>query len=453
MQRAAVTRPLAGLLALAAAGAGDAAASGYFLREQSAVAQGTSHAGAQARGDDPSMLFYNPAAMAWLEGAQTASVGSGIFPQASLRDGTATRNPLLGGTTIFGSQGGDAGLDAFVPALYGSVGMGHGVHLGFGVNAPFGLVTKYPNDYIGRYHALTSSLRTTTISPAIAWRPIPSLAVGAALNIQTANAKLSQAIDFGAVGALSGLGRFGLRPGSADGRGTVRGSDLQVGWQVGVQWRPLDGTQLGLSYRSAITHDLQGEATFEGVPALFGLSPALSRQFANTLAQAKFTTPESAALGATQRIGQRWTVLGTAEWTNWSRFRELLIEFDSGRPPTVTPQRWRDTAFLALGAEYAVSPDLTLRAGAAWDQTPVRDETRTPRIPDSDRYWLSIGGSYQALRHTTLSLAYTHIFADEGTLRLRDTGPPGSTEFLRGNLSGTYRASVDIVAVQARMTF
>lgn len=86
----------------------------------------------------------------------------------------------------------------------------------------------------------------------------------------------------------------------------------------------------------------------------------------------------------------------------------------------------------------------------------MRDETRTPRIPDSDRYWLSVGASWRALPVTlpgmTLSAAYTHVFADEGRVRLTDPGP-GSTNFLRGNLSADYSASVDILSVQARFAF
>ena len=63
----------AALLGLAC---GEAAASGYLLREQSAVGQGSSFAGATARADDPSFLFFNPAALGWLSGYQAAVVGS-----------------------------------------------------------------------------------------------------------------------------------------------------------------------------------------------------------------------------------------------------------------------------------------------------------------------------------------------------------------------------------------
>lgn len=437
---------LAGLAAGVLGLGEEAAASGYALREQSAVGQGSSFAGAAARGDDPSFLFFNPAAMAWLPGVQAAVVGSGIWPSSEVESGSARRNALLGGTAISGSLGGDAAHDAFVPALYGTAAVGDAWRLGLSVTAPWGLVTKYPADFIGRYHALTSSLKTINIAPAISWRPMPNLAVGVALQIQYADARLSNAVDFGSIGALSRIP--GFVPGARDGRGTITGDDTAVGWQIGAQWEPLVGTRLGLAFRSAIFHELRGDATFEGVPAPLNASP----QFANTGGRAKLTTPESLSIGLSQRVTDRWTLLAEADWTNWSRFRELVINFDSGRPASVTEERWRDTWFLAIGAEYRATEALSLRAGFAYDKTPVRDDTRTPRIADSDRYWLSIGLSYQALRNVTLSAGYTHIFADDTRVALRDRGP-GTSDFLRGDLNLNYRASVDILAVQARIAF
>jgi long-chain fatty acid transport protein len=150
----------------------EAAASGYAIREQSAVGQGTSFAGATARADDPSFLFFNPAALAYLPGYQAAIVGSYIRPESRVDDGVATRNALLGGSRIFGSDGGDAGVNAFVPATYATAQLSPEWAVGLAVTAPFGLVTKYDNDFIGRYHALTSTLRTINLAPTVSYRPV-----------------------------------------------------------------------------------------------------------------------------------------------------------------------------------------------------------------------------------------------------------------------------------------
>ena len=427
---------------------GEAAASGYALREQSAVGQGSSFAGATARADDPSFMFFNPATLGYLSGNQAAVVGSYIRPEARSENGVATRAGILGGSAIVGSQGGDAAYDAFVPAVYSSARINEEWAIGLAVTSPWGLVTKYDNDFIGRYHALTSSLRTINVAPMVAYRPLPWLTVGAALQVQHASARLSNAVDFGSVGALAGLGPLGLRPGSRDGRATVKGDDISVGWQLGAVWEPQAGTRVGLAFRSAIFHELDGDARFQGAPGPL----AASNTFRNTDARAKLTTPESFSFGVAQRLGERWTLLSDVSWTNWSRFRELRGEFESGRVPIVTDQRWRDTWAFSLGAEYRATDALRLRAGGAYDRTPVPNSTRTPRIPDSDRYWLSVGASYQIMRSLELTAAYTHVFAEDARVSLRDRGP-GTNDFLRGNLDTTYSASVDIVAVQARLMF
>ncbi|WP_165838694.1 OmpP1/FadL family transporter [Roseicella frigidaeris] len=434
----------AGLLLGSLPLAGPAGATGFEVREQSAIGQGAAQAGVAARDDDPSMLFFNPASMASLPGVQSAVVGSGIFPHAAMTEGMASRNALVGGSRVTGSLGGDIGVDAFLPAVYNTVQLATDWHLGLGVTSPWGLISKSPEDGIARYHALTSTLRTVNITPALSWQATPSLALGAGLQVQYATARLSSAMDFGAIGAAQRIP--GFVPGARDGRSTLSGDDTALGWQVGAQWQPLPGTRLGLAFRSAVFHTLGGDALFEGVPS------ALAPAFAKTGGKAKLTTPETATLGLRQRLDDRWTLLGGLEWTNWSRFRDLTISFANGRPPSVTEERWRDSVFVSLGGEYRWSEALTLRAGFAYDQTPVPEATRTPRIPDNDRYWLSVGASYEVWRNVTLSAAYTHIFAPGATVNLQDPGP-GNTNLFRTNLVGTYQVSVDIVTAQLRFAF
>lgn len=435
----------AGLAAAALAWTGPALATGFELREQSALGQGTSFAGVAARADDPSMMFFNPAAMAGLAGIQTVVVGNGIFPSATAVTATGTRNALLGGSSISGGTGGDIALSAFLPAGYATFELARDWRFGISATTPWGLVTKTPVDAVSRYHALTSSLRTYNIAPALAWQVTPTLSVGAALNIQIASARLSSAVDFGAVGAASGLA---FRPGGNDGRSTATGDNTEVGFQLGAQWEPQPGTRFGLSYRSQIVHHLRGDATFEAVPAPLSRSP----NFANTGVTAKLPTPATITLGASQRIAERWTLLGGIEWTNWSAFKTLAINFDNGRPPSVSVEGWRNTVFLSAGGEYRWNEKLTLRGGIAWDQSPVTAEDRTPRIPDSDRFWLSAGLSYAVTERLILSGAYTHIFAPNASVTLTDPGPNNSNLF-RGNLTSNYRLSADVVSAQLRVIF
>jgi long-chain fatty acid transport protein len=436
---------LAGVMAAGICAAGEAGATGFELREQSSVGQGASFAGVAARADDPSMLFFNPAAMGGLSGYQAAVVGTLILPNATATSAYGNYNALVGGAPIQGSTGGNAGLTGFVPAGYLTAEILPTVRLGLSLSAPWGLVTKNENDAVSRYYALTSSLKVVDIAPAISWQPVPTISLGASLIVQRADARLSSAVDYGSIGAVRGLP---FRPGSADGRTTISGDDTSLGWQIGGQWEPIPGTRLGAAYRSQIVHNINGSALVQGVPFPLSLSPTLQ----SGAATAKLATPATATFGLSQRIDDRWTGLLGLEWTNWTSFKNQTVYFANGAPPSITQENWKNTLFFSAGAEYRWNEKLSLRGGVAWDQTPVPEGFRTPRIPDNSRVWLSIGASYAVTQKMILTAAYSHLFARDATVNLSDPGP-ANTNLFRGNVVANYRLNANILSAQLRMIF
>lgn len=442
--------PFAVLLAALAlaASAGTAAASGFALKEQSASAQGNAFAGAAAGAEDVSAMFFNPAALARQSGSQAAAVLSFIAPQADFEKGrasTAAGTPIAGG-----ADPGDAAEDALVPALYLGWAATDDLRLGLGVNAPFGLETRYPRDWIGRYHAVHSRLKTVNINPALAWRVSDRISLGAGFQAQWAWAELTNAVDLGTIGAAAGVP--GALPGAQDGFADLEGDDWGYGWNAGVLLEPAEGTRLGVSYRSRIEHTLEGDVDFTLDPA--GVGAALragAGLFRNTDAKADLTTPEAWAFGIHHEITPRFAVMAEADFTRWSRFEELRIEFDNpAQPDSVTEEDWRDTWFYALGATFRPAEAWTLRAGVAHDETPVPDRTRTPRIPDGDRTWLSLGVGWRPAAPLSFDAAYTHIWVDDAELDLRTTGIGNAS---RGNLSGSYDNAIDIATVQIAWRF
>ncbi len=245
-------------------------------------------------------------------------------------------------------------LNAGIPSLYGTAQISPRWHLGLSVTAPYGLVTQYPPSSIARYYALTSQLSTIDIAPAVSWQALPSLALGASLIVETAAARLTNSVDFGTIGAGLGLAPLGLLPGRADGVATLKGSGTAVGWQVGGLYEPLPRTRLGLTYRSAITHTIDGTVEFDGVPAL--LVPG----FRGGSASAKLITPSNVSLGIAQDIG-RFTLLGGLTWTQWSHFHDLLVVYQGGS--SLTEENWHDTVTVSAGADYHINDAFTVRAG------------------------------------------------------------------------------------------
>jgi long-chain fatty acid transport protein len=424
--------------------AAEASAAGYAIREQSGWALGNAFAGSTAAAEDISYSFFNPAALARHSGNQILALATYIAPQTTFRASAASTvtGVAIGG----GNGGGDAASDAVVPAFYAMWDAHPNIKVGFALNAPFGLETEYDDRWIGRYYAVDSRLRSVTARPSVAVRLDEMVSVGAGIQVQYVDATLTNAIDFGSIGAA-----LGGVPTAQDGYARVEGDDIGVGLAVGILIEPLSGTRFGVAFRSQIDHELEGDAAFDLGPGAGRTLSALTGTFVGTGARADLTTPETVSFGVYHELNDQWAIMGEAAWTRWSRFDELRIRFDNPRQPdNVTAQDWNDSWFFAGGVTWRPNSDWSLRAGFAYDQAPMRENRRTPRIPTGDSTWLAVGGSYQVLPGLQVSLGYAHLFVGDGSVRLSATDP-GST--FRGNLSGSSDNSVDLLSVQASWTF
>ena len=159
---------------------------------------------------------------------------------------------------------------------------------------------------------------------------------------------------------------------------------------------------------------------------------------------AALTTPSVLSLAARYDITDRFAVMGSWSETGWSSLREVRINFVNPDPDSVEPFDWKDTEFVSLGAEYKLNDAWTLRGGAAFDETPTSIESPTPRLPDDDRTWYSIGATWQLSEAMEVSFAFTHIKPDDPRVDIADnqghrlTGPFDGDANLYG-ISGQYR--------------
>jgi long-chain fatty acid transport protein len=393
----------------------NALAAGYQIYEQSGSGLGDAYAGAAASAEDASTLFYNPAGLSWLHGSQTVGALQAMRPTADFTNAGST-TPL--GAPARGGNGGDAGSVSIFPNRYFATDrFGHGLSTGFGINAPFGLSTQYGPDWVGRYQAIDSGLQVINLHGALSYRVNDMLAVAGGLNFVRANAELSNAVDFGTIcvarlGAACGAA---LVPGNrgriaSDGIGVVEGDDWGVGYTLGAIFEPMPGTRLGASFRSKVDLDLAGSARFNN-PAL-GPFAALTGPFTATSVSAGLTLPEVAAFSVFSRLNPRWAVMADVTWTNWSRFEELRVEYDNLLPDTVVQQNWDDAFRYCVGVTYTMNDAWKFRTGFAYDESPVPDAFRTPRIPDEDRTWLSFGVAHRISPVGTIDVGYLHVFVD-----------------------------------------
>lgn len=431
------TRVAAATIAITALAApATALAAGFALKEQSVSGQGTSYAGVTAGANgDASSMFFNPATMGLVKGGQFVQTFAGVMPTSKLESASGTRTRALGGSAISGvTTDDDIAQDAVVPSGYLVYSITDALKVGISGNGPWGLVTAYPENWTGRYHGIRSDLRTYNFMPAVSYQISPMITVGAGLQIQYARAKLSSGIDAGAAVGL---------PGRFDVIGDAVGGDWGWGATAGVLIEPMKGTRIGLAYRSAVKHELTGDLTFAvgaGTPA------ALAARFTKQDIAAKLVMPEIASIGFVHELSPEWSVMADVQWTNWSRFRTLRVEAANPALSSTTEEHWKDTWFYALGTSYAVSDALVLRSGVAYDKGAVGTDYRTPRIPENNRFWISVGAGYKLSDSVQLDAAYSHVFV------------PGTDEALveassRGNLIARYKSRIDIVGVQGRLSF
>lgn len=307
------------------------------------------------------------------------------------------------------------------------------------MTAPFGLKTQYDRDWVGRYQAIKSDIETININPNVAYRLLDWLSVGAGPTIQHTHAELTNAIDSTAIARLANPllpAGFAL----PDGAARVTGESLSVGYNLGVLAELSPGTRFGASYRSQISNRLEGTATFS-LPAPLAANP----RFQNTPARTDLKTPDILSLAAYHELSPEFVLLAGVQWTNWSVVKNLRVERPDGSSLTDQPERWHGTWFGSVGASWRPDPNWTVRGGVAFDPTPIRNQFRTARLPDSDRYWLATGLGYVWTPDLRFDAAYVHIFG--GNAPITEVSQTGDV------LVGRYSDHIDIVSFSATLRF
>ena len=405
----------------------DANAGAFALREQSAYGQGASFAGIAA-GGALSAMFWNPAIITQYKGKTVEQVVNAILPNSSHSFTTAS-------DAAFGGAG-NSGMNALVPAGYSSYQLNDKLWVGMSVNAPFGLGVRFPQYWAGGRGASGESakLETYNFAPTVAYKINDMISV--AFGVQAQYMKVSY--DALVSPALQWMAN-------------INGAGWGWGWTAGVTLTPLPKTQIGIGYRSAIDQKINGN-----LDATAGV-PVTSRGSVNLV----LPLPDMITVGLRQGIGDRFTLLAGVEWSNWSRIGTPLLYQPNGAAATLAglpvtfPFQYSDGWFYSLGGEYKLNPAWTVRAGIAYEKSPITDNVRTARLPDNDRMWYSVGATYKPanLKGFTFDVGYSFIDVKNAPLCLGAavgcasnpwSSPSGATYV------GSVSSYVNIVSVGVR---
>lgn len=438
--------PMKALVAvIGALGSATSHAAAFQLLEGNASGLGNAYAGSAAVAEDASTVFFNPAGMTLLPGRNVAFSVDLVRPSAKFHDQGSTAALLQG----VGSNGGDAGDWAAIPAGYLTWQLNERITLGLGLGAPFGLKTHYSDDWAGRFLAIKSEIKTINVNPSLAFKVNDQLSVGVGVNFQRIEADLTSLVNYSAVIAQASGGVL-LLPGVA-GRARIEGDDTTWGWNIGVMYQLTPETRLGAAYRSKMDYKLKGSASFDGADSGSVGGNAIIAGFNGQRAgsvTADVELPDVATLSVYQKISDRWAMMGDISWTGWSVLQELRIDNTNGINVTTEELKWRDTWRVAFGGTYAYNDALSLKFGLAWDQTPVRANSRLPRVPDEDRVWVSLGLQWRPNATSAVDVGYAHLFVKDASINAN-----GGNAAAKGTLVGEYDNSVDILGVQYSTRF
>jgi long-chain fatty acid transport protein len=403
-----------GLLFLVWAFGSTAQAGGFALREQSAVAQGMSFAGAATPGTGLSAMYWNPAAVTQAQGFWGEIHAAGILPNSIVTAAPPISSPLI---ATYGGSAGNIGEFAAIPALYSAYQKSPHFYVGLAINAPFGLATN-ANSWLGSFYAAEAKGQSIDINPVLGWKISDFLSIGAGPRIVWFQGKFTRSIF----------------PTLTD-HAAVDVEDIGFGFSAGISFTPNALTQIALGYRSRVKLHLEGD--FD--------RPATSTHLP---IKGAATLPDQINFGVRHRVSEQFTLLSTVEWTNWSVLQNVPLSITgvNAAPITTLTFNYRDAWFFSIGAEYQWSPQTTFRTGIGYEVSPVRTSVRDTSLPDANCWWLSAGFTYRWNEQWTTDLGYSFMYMGRSSINIG----PDHPDFFGVSLSANSNAYVNIVSASLR---
>lgn len=408
-------------------------AAGFQLAEYSATGLGRAYAGEAAMADNASAQWRNPAMLTYLEGTQVSAGAIYVNPNVDV-EGTVNHAQL--GKTHASSK--DFAHDAVIPNFYLSHQLNEQVALGFALGTNYGMETDLGTEFAASHFGNQASVISKEANLNIAYQILPQLSIGGGVRYVMGEG------HFGATAPAKNLIRHPVTNNVMTlPKGTtlkyMEGEDNSWGWQVGSAWQINQNHRVGFAYKSEVVMDFEGHA--EGV-SYGSYKPGMM----------SVTLPATAELASFHQLNDQWAIHASINWTDWSSFKELTAVFPE-KSDLIKSENWEDNYRFALGTTYQYDAKLALRAGVAYDTSAVDDKNRTATIPETDRTWVSVGGSYVATPQLTLDAGFTYIFAKDATINEPRDASDQTAAAIGGAFTGNVSGNVWLIGVQANYRF
>jgi len=228
-----------------------------------------------------------------------------------------------------------------------------------------------------------------------------------------------------------------------------------------VLWEFDKNTRVGASYRSSIKYNVTGNVNFT-TPSAPTLPPTLAPIYAAVSAgvnanpglqnggvYSNIELPPIANVSIFSSINDKWDIMADVQWTGWSSIPDLTFYRTNGTLLGSTNEQWKDVWRVAVGSNYKYSDQWKFRFGAAWDQSPVGDQYRTPRLPDGDRIWLTTGAQYKMDKNWVFDTGLAYGWASPNPSMNQNDGNTNSY----GLINGDYKVNFLIFSGQVAYSF
>jgi long-chain fatty acid transport protein len=360
---------------------------GYMIPHQTARGLALSNA-VTAGVNDPSAVYYNPAALSEVDGNNLLASGTYVNVISSVENG--------------GRDSKNKHDDNFLVSLFANYHIpGTDFTVGIGTYSPFGLATTYDRDFT-RFAAQRAELKTTYVTPAVSWHPSDYFSLGTGLSFVHSSALFSRSLCFDAITGCPTPG------GLFEGRLRVTDTANSFAYNLGVLIKPAQNVKFGFSYRS------RSDIRFDSANVKFGgvFVPASTKADVRPI-----PLPPVINAGLFWQINPSWGTEFVYEYAHWSEFKKLSATFSPTPlflgavpiPGFSLPQDWKNTSTLRLGTYYTVNRNWEVRGGIAVEETPIPNKTLNPTIPGADILALNAGIGYK-WRKFSVDVGYQATF-------------------------------------------
>jgi long-chain fatty acid transport protein len=351
-------------------------------------AETTGRAGANLAVSDRTLaLNSNPAGLSQLQGRHYSMNLSILAP--TLESGNAINSSVDAEDRLFPLP-----AVAYIRSPHDSKwAWGWGLVAQGGMGATF----KNQNTFFGTRDETYTEVRFVTLTPAVSYALTEDMSVGATLNAGWADASFRffpRTSFFNSQAPQNSF--FGVDMKRAGGPQ----ASLRLGWS----WRARPDLSFGAIYQTRTWSNFEnGDMVVN-----FNAHPMLGRKVSYDAEMKGFNFAAQAGAGVAWRPSPDWVLALDVKRYFWdSAMNTITVTAKNpsvqGAPPEIVLPfvfNWRDQWVYAVGADYRLSPSLTVRAGYNYGENPVPDATLTPLFPAITDKHASLGFAWTSGKRT-----------------------------------------------------